>query len=340
MTAMLEAVQWLALLGMALVITGMLHRQGLHERLLAPFAGPLVPRSGLELDSVAPEFSAVDRRTQRTVRLSDYAGRRLLIGFLSPGCGPCVQLVAPLNQFAQDHPDVPVLIIAQDGHGVDYAEELSERITVLEDHDRVVQKAYDAMQAPLIFLVNGEGRVANRTISNDLTDLEATLEGLGRPQGTATWVAADDTDGGPTSVPTAKRRIVVSGNGGINDDCPTEARGIQEPVTAPVPGVVREAERRAGGGVDGGLGDGAESVCGLLRGDALHRLPEPASDLPDRLRAGHDVFTAVTRRGWRRCATVAHRVTQTRRSRRIACASAVRVSTVRLRRANRSGSAC
>jgi hypothetical protein len=33
--------------------------------------------------------------------------------------------------------------------------------------------------------------VANKTISNSLMDLEATIEGLGRPQGSAAWVPVE-----------------------------------------------------------------------------------------------------------------------------------------------------
>ena len=48
---------------------------------------------------------------------------------------------------------------------------------------------------PMVFVLDAESKVANKTISSNLRDLEATLDGMGRPQGGREWIS-DTADNG------------------------------------------------------------------------------------------------------------------------------------------------
>lgn len=197
MSAALEVAHWLVDATVVFVLMGVLYQIAQLQRRI-PDYGALVPNAGLSIGAVAPDFTTGDRRNNREVRFSDYHGRRLVLGFLSPACRPCSDLIPHLNRFAADRRAVPVLIVALDGRGVDYARELSERIVVLDDPHKVVQQAYAVTQAPLIYLVDEDGKVVNRTIANHLVDLEAALDGRTHSQGPAAWVPAKDPQAADT----------------------------------------------------------------------------------------------------------------------------------------------
>lgn len=188
MTAGLELLQWALILGIGAFGVGLLYLIIDLQRRLGPDSGALVPSDGLAIGAEVPDFKVEDRRSGEPVRMADYAGQRVIVAFLSPGCRPCRELVPDLNRFAQRHGDTPVVVVAMDGVGADYERELSERITVVGDARKELQRAFEVNRTPLVYLVDEERRVANRTVSNSLVDLEDTLDGFGRRQGNAAWV--------------------------------------------------------------------------------------------------------------------------------------------------------
>ena len=76
-------------------------------------ASSRISRDGLRPGVAAPAFSlpTVDGRT---VALADYAGRRVLLVFSDPDCGPCMEMLPRLDSAARVS-DVPVLVISRGG---------------------------------------------------------------------------------------------------------------------------------------------------------------------------------------------------------------------------------
>ena len=131
-----------------------------------------------------------------------------MLAFLSPACRPCRELVPDLNRLARDQRDTPVVVVAMDGTGADYASELSKRVVVVGDAEKEIQEAYAVGRTPLVYLLDEDRTVVNRTVSNSLIDLEDTLDGLGRPQGNATWVPEAGTVGSSPDGEAEKRAEV------------------------------------------------------------------------------------------------------------------------------------
>jgi thiol-disulfide isomerase/thioredoxin len=183
-----EVLQWAVLLLILFMGVGLLIMVAHMQRRLGPDQGAPIPERGLAAGVLAPDFVAEDERTGQRVAVSDYVGRRLLVAFMSPGCAPCKELLPSLNRFARNRRDVPVIVVASEGAGAEYAREFAEPIAVVGDPDKAIERAYDVGWTPLVYLLDGERRVLNRTISNSLIDLEDTLDGKGRPQ-SAAWVA-------------------------------------------------------------------------------------------------------------------------------------------------------
>ena len=187
-----EVLQWIAIMTVGVLASGILYLITDIQRRLGPDTGAPVPHDGLEKGLLAPPFTTMSKRDGRSVSLADFGQTQLMITFLSPKCRPCAELVPALNEVARKYRDVSVLVVATSGTGTDYGRELTKQVTVLDDPGGHIQQAYDVNRTPLTYILDEERKVANRTVSNTLLDLEDTLAGLGRPVGSSSWGPADD----------------------------------------------------------------------------------------------------------------------------------------------------
>jgi len=69
-------------------------------------------RSGLKAGAVAPEFR-LPRVDGEELSPADFRGRRVLLVFSDPHCGPCDQLVPLLEELHLERPDLQVLVISR-----------------------------------------------------------------------------------------------------------------------------------------------------------------------------------------------------------------------------------
>ena len=188
-----EVLQWAVLLTVGAMMVGLVYLVADLNRRLGPDRGPLIPDDGLEIETVAPPLVALEKRTGQTVQLADHAGQMAVVAFLSSTCNPCVELVPHLNRLAKALPEVPFIVVTTDADGFDYSAELIEQVLVVGDPESELQKAYEVERTPLVYGIDAEGKVAMRSIANDLLDLEDTLDGIGWPQGGSPWVQVEET---------------------------------------------------------------------------------------------------------------------------------------------------
>src|SRR5262249_10178358 len=68
-----------------------------------------IKRDGLKAGTVAPEFRLPRLDGRGELALSELRGRRVLLVFSSPGCGPCNSLGPELEKFHRAHPELEVV---------------------------------------------------------------------------------------------------------------------------------------------------------------------------------------------------------------------------------------
>ena len=113
----------------------------------------------------APEFELKDP-DGRSVRLSDYRGKVVLLNFWATWCGPCTVEVPWFVEFERRLKDrgFAVLGIAMDEDGWDVVRPFMERLRVnyrvLLGNDQVAQAYGGVDSLPTSFLIDREGRVA------------------------------------------------------------------------------------------------------------------------------------------------------------------------------------
>jgi peroxiredoxin len=124
-------------------------------------AASRINRDGLKPGVVAPAFSlpTVDGRT---VALADFLGRRVLLVFSDPECGPCMELLPRLDGAARLS-NVPVLIISRGGVDVNRRKLIEARsaLTVALQAHWEISRLYAKFSTPIAYLVDEQGRIAS-----------------------------------------------------------------------------------------------------------------------------------------------------------------------------------
>lgn len=112
-------------------------------------------------DKPAPAFELVNA-AGGTTKLSDYAGKTVVLNFWGSWCGPCVQEIPEFASWSADHRDIPILgIAARSGAGDQLARDASRLgVTwpVLESDDDVLS-AYNVQVFPTTVVVGPDGAV-------------------------------------------------------------------------------------------------------------------------------------------------------------------------------------
>jgi cytochrome c biogenesis protein CcmG/thiol:disulfide interchange protein DsbE len=132
----------------------------------------------------APDFSLQDSNG-RTVHLSDYRGKVVLLNFWATWCGPCRLEIPWFVQFERQHKDqgFAVIGIAMDDDGwasvKPFAEDLEINYRILMGNDSVALLYGGVDSLPTTFLIDRAGKVASVHIGlvsrsyyeNDLKEL-------------------------------------------------------------------------------------------------------------------------------------------------------------------------
>jgi len=128
-----------------------------------PLAESRIERRGLKAGTPAPGFRLPDL-SGRTVSLEEYRGRKLLLVFTDPHCGPCDQIASELARLHREH-QANVLQVLMVGRG-EAEENRKEARQNGFDFPVVLQKKwelskqYGIFATPVAFLINEEGIIA------------------------------------------------------------------------------------------------------------------------------------------------------------------------------------
>lgn len=144
-----------------------------------PLSASRIEREGLKSGTRAPSFSLPDVRGG-TRRLEDFRGRRVLLVFTDPHCGPCDQLAPALVRFDKEHGDGgPAIVLVGRGeleenrrkaelYGVEFP-------FVIQEGWRL-SKTYGIFATPVAFLIDEQGVIA-RNVGTGVEEILALVHG-------------------------------------------------------------------------------------------------------------------------------------------------------------------
>ena len=134
------------------------------------------------LDQVAPNFTLNDG--ERTVRLTDYRGKVVLLNLWWSNCGPCIEETPALVALHHERPDVAILGVSIDQDPRSYhrfLERFHVDYTTVLDPEQKVAKMYGADGWPETYIIDRKGIIRRKVVGDpDWSDPEmrAYLQGL------------------------------------------------------------------------------------------------------------------------------------------------------------------
>jgi peroxiredoxin len=127
-----------------------------------PLSESRINRSGLSQGTAAPAFKlpSIDGGE---ISLEAYRGRRLLLVFSDPQCGPCRALMPELAAFHKRTPDIKILVISR-GNLEAVKAELAERpaaFPVAVQKRWEISRRYAMFATPIAYLIDESGVIAS-----------------------------------------------------------------------------------------------------------------------------------------------------------------------------------
>lgn len=120
-----------------------------------------INRSGLKAGTPAPDFT-LPRLDGGELSLAEYRGRRVLLVFSAPSCGPCDQLAPRLEELSRSTPDVQVLIVSKGEEEANRAKVAEQGLTfpVALQQQWEISRLYAMFATPIGYLIDEQGIIA------------------------------------------------------------------------------------------------------------------------------------------------------------------------------------
>ena len=117
-----------------------------------------INRSGLKAGTAAPEFR-LPRLDGGELSLEEFRGRRLLLIFSNPQCGPCDALAPELQKFHRAHPQLAVIMISRGEPKENRAKVKEHGLTfpIVMQQQWEISRKYAMFATPIAYLIDERG---------------------------------------------------------------------------------------------------------------------------------------------------------------------------------------
>ena len=115
-------------------------------------------RNGLKADADAPDFQ-LPRIEGGELSLADFRGRRVLLVFSDPDCGPCDELAPRLQELHLERPDLQVLVVSRRDAEATRAKAAALGLTfpIVMQRQWEISKKYGMFATPIGYLIGEQG---------------------------------------------------------------------------------------------------------------------------------------------------------------------------------------
>ncbi|HAB18867.1 MAG TPA: TlpA disulfide reductase family protein [Verrucomicrobiota bacterium] len=138
-----------------------------------------IQRDGLKAGTRAPDFLLPRLDGRGDLALEEFRGRRLLLIFSDPHCGPCQALAPHLEEFHRTHPELPVVMISRGEPAENRAKVKEHGLTfpVVMQQQWEISRRYAMFATPMAYLIDGRGVIA-REVAVGPEPIRKLLEGF------------------------------------------------------------------------------------------------------------------------------------------------------------------
>jgi peroxiredoxin len=120
-------------------------------------------RDGLKAGTPAPDFRLPRLDGRGELALSELRGRRVLLVFSSPGCGPCNTLAPELEKLHRGHPELEVVMISKGEPKENRAKVkyYSLSFPVVLQQQWEISRRYAMFATPIAYLIDEQGVISH-----------------------------------------------------------------------------------------------------------------------------------------------------------------------------------
>jgi peroxiredoxin len=122
-----------------------------------------IKRDGLKAGTPAPEFCLPRLDGRGELSLQDFRGRRLLLVFSSPHCGPCNTLAPELEKFHRAHPALEVVMISKSEPKENRAKVKEHGLTfpIVLQQQWEISRRYAMFATPIAYFIDEAGLIVH-----------------------------------------------------------------------------------------------------------------------------------------------------------------------------------
>jgi peroxiredoxin len=151
-----------------------------------PLAESRIERNGLKAGTPAPLFQLPDLQGH-VVSLAEYRGRRVLLVFSDPQCGPCDELAPDLARLHREHANNGMaFILVGRGNATENRRKTEQhklQFPVVLQEKWELSKEYGIFATPVAFLIEEDGVIARDVAVGADAVLALAVDGLGTGRG-------------------------------------------------------------------------------------------------------------------------------------------------------------
>ena len=120
-----------------------------------------IKRDGLKAGTPAPEFRLPRLDGRGELSLLELRGRRVLLIFSSPQCGPCNTLAPELEKFHRAHAEIEVVMISKGERKENRAKvkEYGLTLTIVLQQQWEISRRYAMFSTPIAYLIDETGKI-------------------------------------------------------------------------------------------------------------------------------------------------------------------------------------
>ena len=121
-----------------------------------------IKRDGLKAGTPAPDFRLPRLDGKGDLSLSEFRGKRVLLVFSSPSCGPCNALAPELENFHRSYPELDVLMISKGEAGENRVKVKEHGLSfpIVMQQQWEFSRRYAMFATPIAYLIDEAGTVA------------------------------------------------------------------------------------------------------------------------------------------------------------------------------------
>jgi methylamine dehydrogenase accessory protein MauD len=171
---------WVLVVVLTIIVLGLVRQLGLiHLRLGPDGSRVLGTHEGLELGTLAPDFTATDIVHQTEITLTRLKMQTSILVFASQSCSACLKLMPHIAKFHRSqNGKIQIVLFNQDDieRSLELAQSFELDIPIIADSNGTIAKEYQVRATPFAYRLDKKGYVLRRGIVNDLEGLIELLE--------------------------------------------------------------------------------------------------------------------------------------------------------------------